>query len=289
MGQHQFEISASASPKAIACTLTCPHDECESNGSPTELASPSLIFTHGAGGTLASQAIATFSLGFGALLPILCFQGTMNLKSRVKMFNAVIEHQHCSSCLGGRSMGARAAVMAASDPASRLILVSYPLHTNKEVRDQILVDLAPDIQVIFVSGDRDSMCDLQRLEAVRGKMKCKTWRIVVEGADHGMNMRPKAATEAVVRKSGEIVAAWIKTNDEYRREGKIFWNSEGEAEWSGWCSETSVVADSNREHDSQLKDPLKNTSHSKRPRHVERTPSADVEAVSKRTRKRRKG
>lgn len=187
-------------------------------------------------------------------------------------------------------MGARAAVMAASDPISRLVLVSYPLHTNKDVRDQILVDLAPDIEVIFVSGDRDSMCDLQRLEAVRGKMRCKTWRIVVEGADHGMNMRPKAATEAVVRKSGEVVAAWTKNNDQCQREGKIFWNSEGYAEWSGWCPETSVVADSNHEHDPQFKDPLKNTSYSKRPRDVERAPSADdVEAVSKRTRKRRKG
>ncbi|MCJ1426179.1 hypothetical protein MMC29_004082 [Sticta canariensis] len=289
MVQHQFEISAS--PKAIACIMTCPDDEGGSNKPPSKLASPSLIFTHGAGGTLASEAIATFSLGFGALLPILCYQGTINLKSRVKMFNTVIEHQHFSNCLGGRSMGARAAIMAASDPTSRLVLVSYPLHTNKEVRDQILVDLAPDIQVIFVSGDRDSMCDLQRLEAVRGKMRCKTWRIVVKGADHGMNMRPKAATEAVVRRSGEVVAAWTKNNDECQREGKIFWNSEGYAEWSGWCSDISVVADSNREHDSQFEDRLKNKSDSKRPRHVERAPGADddFEAVSKRTRKRRKG
>lgn len=286
MGQHPFDVSSS---KPIACILTCPDDQCASEETSNKLVSPSLIFTHGAGGTLASEAIATFSLGFGAQLPILCFQGTMNMKSRVKMFHAIIEHQAFSKCLGGRSMGGRAAVMAASDFTTHLVLVSYPLHTNKEIRDQILMDLAPEIQVIFVSGDRDSMCDLQRLEAVRGKMRCKTWRIVVEGADHGMNLRPKATTEAIVKKSGEVVAAWIENNDRHQREGKIFWNSEGYAEWSGWCSGTSSVAESNGEHDSPSEAALKDTSYLKRQPDVDGVPSADaVEAVSKRTRKRRK-
>lgn len=186
-------------------------------------------------------------------------------------------------------MGARAAVMAASDLTKHLVLVSYPLHSNKEVRDKILVDLAPEIKVIFVTGDRDSMCDLQRLEAVRGKMRCKTWRIVVEGADHGMSLRPKAATEDVVKKSGEVVAAWVENYDECLREGRIFWNSNGYAEWSGWCSKTSSVADSNGKHDSQLEVPLKIKPRSKRQRDVEGARSANVvEAVSKRTRKRQK-
>lgn len=287
MGQHPFDISSS--PKAIACILTRPDNQDGSKQNPSNLASPSLIFTHGAGGTLASEAIATFSLGFGAQLPILCFQGTMNLKSRVNMFNAVIEYQNFSNCLGGRSMGARAAVMAASDLTKHLVLVSYPLHTNKEVRDKILVDLAPEFKVIFVTGDRDSMCDLQRLEAVRGKMRCKTWRIVVEGADHGMSLRPKAATEDVVKKSGEVVAAWVENHDECLREGRIFWNSEGYAEWSGWCSKTSLVADSNGKHDSQLEVPLKIKPRSKRQREEEGAQSANVvEAFSKRTRKRQK-
>ncbi|MCJ1468076.1 hypothetical protein MMC07_006702 [Pseudocyphellaria aurata] len=286
MGQHRFQIAAS--PKAIACVWTGPDEQSGSNEESSKVASPSVIFTHGAGGTLASEAIATFSLGFGAQLPILCFQGTVNLKSRVKMFNIVIENQTFSACLAGRSMGARAAVMAASDATSRLILVSYPLHTNKEVRDQILVNLAPEMQVIFVSGDRDNMCELQRLEAVRGKMRCKTWRIVVEGADHGMNMRPKAATADVVKKSGEVVAAWIEKNDECLREGKIFWNDEGYAQWSGWCSEAFLVASSSGEHESRPEAPLQVNS-SKRKRDVKGARGTDaVEAVSKRTRKSRK-
>lgn len=283
MGQHRFQISSS--PKPIACVWTGPDEQSGSNEESSKVVSPSVIFTHGAGGTLASEAIATFSLGFGAHLPILCFQGTLNLQSRVKMFNVVIENQTFSACLGGRSMGARAAVMAASDVTSHLVLVSYPLHANKEIRDQILVDLAPEIQVIFVSGDRDNMCELQRLETVRGQMRCKTWRIVVEGADHGMNMRPKAATKDVVKKSGEVVAAWIEKSDDCLREGKIFWNGEGCAQWSGWCSEALMVTGSSGEHESRPEVPLRVNS-SKRKRGVDGARSTDaVEAVSKRTRK----
>ena len=83
-------------------------------------------------------------------------------------------------------MGARAAVMAATTETTHLVLVSYPLHTDKEVRDQILLDLPESVKAIFVSGDHDNMCDLDRLEAVRSNMKRRTWRVVVQDADHGM-------------------------------------------------------------------------------------------------------
>ncbi|KAL9137583.1 MAG: hypothetical protein Q9175_001208 [Cornicularia normoerica] len=161
----------------------------------------------------------------------------MNLKSRVKMFSEVIASNSdvkTPRCLGGRSMGARAAVMAA-ESATHLVLVSYPLHTTKETRDQVLLDLPPSTKVIFVCGDRDEMCDLERLEEVRGKMKCNTWRVVVENADHGMNVKPKAGTQEVGRKTGDIVAMWLKASDVSLREGRITWNSDEEtAQWSGW-------------------------------------------------------
>ena len=165
--------------------------------------SPGLIFTHGAGGTLRSNAVINFANGFAQISPIICFKGNMNLKSRTKMFTAVHEDQQAPQHLGGRSMGARAAVMAATDQTTHLVLVSYPLHTDKETRDQILLDLPAAMKVIFVSGDGDNMCDLQRLRNVRQKIKCKSWLVVVEGADHGMNVKPKAGAELVGRKTGE--------------------------------------------------------------------------------------
>ncbi|CAD6577128.1 MAG: hypothetical protein ASARMPRED_008134 [Alectoria sarmentosa] len=200
-----------------------------------------LIFTHGAGGTLQSDAMANFTHGFAShsrQSSILCFQGNMNLKSRVKMFSEVIASDlnvKTPGCLGGRSMGARAAVMAVTKNSSHLVLVSYPLHTAKETRDQLLLDLPASIKVIFVCGDRDEMCDLERLEEVRRKMNCKTWRVVVQDADHGMNVKPKAGTQEVGRKTGDVVAMWLKASDTNSREGKIVWNADEEtAQWSGW-------------------------------------------------------
>lgn len=196
-----------------------------------------LVFTHGAGGNLQSDAIANFVHGFSShsqQSSILCFQGNMHLKLRVKMFNEVIHSDlnvHTPRCLGGRSLGARAAV-AVIDNTTHLVLISYPLQTAT-IRAKVLVDLPASIKVIFVNGDRDEMCDLERLEEVRRKMSCQTWRVVVENADHGMNVTPKAGTREVGRKTGDVVAMWLNASDPNRREGKIVWSAD-EAQWSGW-------------------------------------------------------
>lgn len=206
-------------------------------------ANAALVFTHGSGGTLQSDAVANFTHGFASnsqQSSILCFQGNMNLKSRVKMFEEIIASDlnvNVPRCLGGRSMGARAAVMVGGDNTTHLVLVSYPLHTGKESRDQVLLDLPASVKVIFVSGDSDEMCDLERLEQVRNKMKCKTWRVVVQNADHGMNVKPKAGTQEVGRKTGDVVAMWLKASDVNLRESRIIWNADDEtAQWSGWSN-----------------------------------------------------
>ena len=235
-----FEVTFPSKP--IPCTLTSPDDlhdgrDGDTHACPAKSKNPALIFTHGAGGDLNVDAVRHFRLGFAAQLPIVCFQGNMNLKSRVKMFSAVVEAQPDSFNLGGRSMGARAATMAITESTHHLVLVSYPLHTAKDLRDAILLALPQSIKVIFVIGDRDSMCDLHRLEQVRAKMKCKTWRVVVQGADHGMHIKPRAASADVVEKSGEVVATWITQSSEDKREGLISWDDQKGAAWSGWCAE----------------------------------------------------
>lgn len=132
-------------------------------------------------------------------------------------------------------MGARAAVLAATENATHLVLVSYPLHTAKETRDQVLLDLPVSVKVLFVSGDRDEMCNLERLEEVREKMKCKTWRVVVQNADHGMKVKPKAGTQEIGRMTGDVVAMWLKASDVNTSEGRIEWDADKErARWSGW-------------------------------------------------------
>jgi len=159
-----------------------------------------LIFTHGAGGGLENPATKLFAEGWASIhnAPVITFQGTMNLASRVKAFESVLSHvrrQHGQPAqpiaVGGRSMGARAAVTLAlqHDDVQKVVAASYPLTApSGQVRDQILLDLPAGKEVLFISGDGDSMCDLQDLRKVMAKMKATTKLVVVEGADHGMSL-----------------------------------------------------------------------------------------------------
>ena len=240
MGQSEVELAAESRP--IRGIMFYPDSGTPVEDNVQHSWKPQLIFTHGAGGTLASAGIANFSVGFSSSLPLLCFQGNMNLKSRVKMFSSVIEEQQFARSLGGRSMGARAAVMATTQETQHLVLVSYPLHNGRDLRDQILLEIDQSVKVVFVIGSRDTMCNLRKLDDVRRKMKCMTWRIVVEGADHGMDMKPKTATECVGRKVGEVIASWINCHDDARREGKIYCDEDGQAQWSDWSSVETPIA-----------------------------------------------
>jgi len=233
----------------IKCISSSP----PSSTSATTVTPPSVIFTHGAGGTLHSDAVLNFRIGFASHSPITCFQGSMNLPSRVKIFDAVISHQAESApvtALGGRSMGARAAVIAAKgkEEVKSLVLVSYPLHTGSgDMRHEILLAIEEAIKVLFVVGDGDAMCDLERLEDVRQKMNAVSWRIVVESADHGMNIRPKTGTKSVGELMGKVVAEWLKSLEEggiegQGKESRISWNyEENMGRWSGWEEEASNV------------------------------------------------
>ena len=276
MAARNFSITFN--PKPIPCILSNTPSSPSIN--PNAPLQPLLTFTHGAGGTLTSPAIANFSTGFSRQFPILCFQGNSNLGSRTKMFSAVIEDRKAPFSLGGRSMGARAAVMAATEATKHLVLISYPLHTGDQVRDQILLDISPSVKVIFVSGDRDSMCDLTRLDLVRSKMRCQTWRITIEGADHGMDMRPKKFTEAVGIKTGEVVAEWIQRSDHTRTEGRIVCNEDGQVEWTGWMTESMTWSEAMEETPVTPKATPDLAIHSKHK--PEGNPSSKAKSTSKR-------
>lgn len=230
------QLSIDFPPKAaIRCELTARDAKALRDNTPV------LIFTHGSGGDLSAAAMTNFVSGFAGISPILCFKGNMNLPSRTKMFQRVCENNQnfANSCLGGRSMGARAAVMAATKDTTHLVLVSYPLHTEKDIRDKILLDIPPTVKVIFITGDKDAMCELGRLEEVRRNMKCKTWLVRVKGADHGMNIKPKSTngTTSIGVATGEIVARWLEglDDEEGTQEATLSWHHEEEqVQWCGW-------------------------------------------------------
>ncbi|KAF1974562.1 hypothetical protein BU23DRAFT_385913, partial [Bimuria novae-zelandiae CBS 107.79] len=181
---------------------------------------PTLIFTHGAGGTLSAPAVVHFCTGFSTRGPILAFHGSMNLSARVKGFHACISHLSSPNSdpllLGGRSMGARAAVIAAtevlaSNPSREvsLVLASYPLKgPRNDIRDQILLDLPASVRVLFVIGEKDAMCPLDLLEETRQKMAAGSKLVVVRGADHGMHVKPVAEEKRVGEEAGRMVVEW---------------------------------------------------------------------------------
>lgn len=243
-----------------------------------------LIFTHGAGGTITSDGMANFSAGFSkrATSSIICFQGKMNLKSRAKMFdavhdNAIRTYKHETPiALGGRSMGARAAVLAAMEDTKCLILASYPLQNDKEIRDKILLDLPDDKDVLFISGDHDSMCDLDKLNEVRQKMKAKTWLIRVRDADHGMNVKPKKATVGVGEECGMLAAEWLLARKENETEREVWWGEDGQGKECVHSGTWGRAADSESKKDSKARPEketpsnpkeIKSTGKASKPRH----------------------
>jgi hypothetical protein len=52
---------------------------------------PTLIFTHGAGGTLSADAVVNLCTGSSSSMSVLAFQDSMNLKARTKSFHACTE------------------------------------------------------------------------------------------------------------------------------------------------------------------------------------------------------
>jgi predicted alpha/beta-hydrolase family hydrolase len=246
-----FTISPSDNnKKEISCLLHSP----PSPSSPNNPQQP-LIFTHGVGGTITSPAMHDFASGYSAVLPLLYFQGTTNLISRVKAFSTVRTHQQGSdgfAGLGGRSMGARAAVIAALEEGfpegenGKLVLVSYPLTAGKdggtrefERREKILLDLPETVEVLFVIGSRDAQCDLGLLEDVRGRIKVRSWLCVVVGADHGMECRPKSCTKEMRRVSGKVAAEWMEEREEGRRYCEVKVGESGNVVCEGWMEEKS--------------------------------------------------
>ncbi|KAI7329401.1 hypothetical protein KC315_g6166 [Hortaea werneckii] len=251
-GGYRVDGTGSAQQQDNSATLTASRVEqynipfndksivCERRG---EAGKPCLIFTHGAGGGLANPATSEFANGFAEKAGIVSFQGTMNLQSRIKTFHAVMLHEQFDTALGGRSMGARAAATAAieeSHQTKALILVSFPLvgGKNKESREQTLLDLPKDMDVLFVSGSKDAQCDTAGLITVMSKMNARSWLVCVEEADHSMSWKAKSSVQDMRRLTGRLAAEWLGDRDVNRRRYNISWNEEAaEINCSGWTTD----------------------------------------------------
>ena len=197
----------------------------------------SLIFTHGEGGgddDMESASMFSFSQGFAKHLPLLMFDGSKSITSRVQEYKKVMEATSYCNNIGGRGMGGIAAARCASEGTKHVVLVSYPLREGSDLRDAELLALPQWTKVIFISGDSDHLLDIDELDAVRGRMKAQTWRVIVRGADHEMRLATQRGTKAVGMEVGVIVADWLKQR-EHNRQGELHWNNDNlQVEWSGW-------------------------------------------------------
>lgn len=95
--------------------------------------------------------------------------------------------------LAGKSMGSRVSCMVASGEeigASAVVCLGYPLKgMSGTIRDETLLQLK--VPIMFVQGSKDGLCPLDKLEAVRKKMKSLNELHVIEGGDHSFKIAKK--------------------------------------------------------------------------------------------------
>lgn len=94
--------------------------------------------------------------------------------------------------LAGKSMGSRVGChLALEESVSGLVCFGYPLRgQNGKLRDEVLVALRTPI--LFVQGTRDTLCPLDELETVRGRMSARSELFIVEGGDHSLEVTKTA-------------------------------------------------------------------------------------------------
>lgn len=95
--------------------------------------------------------------------------------------------------LAGKSMGSRVSCMVACKEdicASAIVCLGYPLKgINGAVRDETLLQVT--VPIMFVQGSKDNLCPLEKLEAVRKKMKPHIGLHVIDGGDHSFKIAKK--------------------------------------------------------------------------------------------------
>ncbi|XP_065149342.2 testis-expressed protein 30 [Paramisgurnus dabryanus] len=188
-----------------------------------------MVMTHGAGGDMHMAQLETLARVL-ARSGVLCLRFTckgLNLAYRIRAYRAVVDYLKTherytpnSIFLGGRSMGARAAIAVGrlmcevqEDVVQGLLCLSFPLHPPGQThvhiqRSQDLCALS-HTPVMFISGTADNMCEQKLLENVMKLMQCPTDIHWVRGAGHGLTVRGMTE-ESVLEEVNSHIIAWIK-------------------------------------------------------------------------------
>ena len=114
--------------------------------------------------------------------------------------------------LGGKSMGARlAAQLVAQDVgASGLVFLGYPLHPPgkpEQLRDKPLY-LLP-CPVLFITGNRDPSCQLERLAPVLGHMPVRTDLHLIPGVGHSFEPPGGKMSQDTLAEIHRVILGWL--------------------------------------------------------------------------------
>lgn len=195
--------------------------------------SAGVIVAHGAGNDMENELLVAFTAGLaGGGYPTLRFnfpykekglkapdsqkklEETWETVSRFFQNNSSLKVHYLLAA--GKSMGGRVASQMVAEkrlPVDGLIFLGYPLHPagdQLKTRDAHLYKIK--IPMLFFSGTRDSLCDMDKLQTVLEKLSAPWELKIIEGGDHSFHI-PKSikitASEVydrIVRTTGE----WIK-------------------------------------------------------------------------------
>ncbi|HSO62550.1 MAG TPA: alpha/beta family hydrolase [Desulfobacterales bacterium] len=192
-----------------------------------------VIVAHGAGNDMHTPLLVHFSAG-------LCRAGCLGLRFNfpykekdrkppdpqeklVRTWQAAFEFVNNHPQFGtprivaaGKSMGGRIASQMTADgliSPKALVLLGYPLHPpgkKEQLRDAHLYRI--NIPMLFFAGTRDTLCDLDLLRPVVGRLKAATSLEVVDGGDHSFVL-PKSfntSEEEVRDRILKQTIAWLK-------------------------------------------------------------------------------
>jgi len=118
---------------------------------------------------------------------------------------------------GGRSMGGRMASLAVARhgegsfrPAG-LVLFAYPLHPSRRP-DRLRVEHLSSIGIpmLFISGTRDALCDVDRMNAALQPLRERAELVWLEGADHGFHVLRRSGRndEDVQKEAARTAEHW---------------------------------------------------------------------------------
>jgi len=118
--------------------------------------------------------------------------------------------------LGGKSMGGRVASMLVSagrvEP-SGLVFLGYPLHPAGK-QDQLRVDHLKSVHapMLFVQGERDTLCNLDILRKKRKALRLAGALHVVPGGDHSFQQLAarRAHTLPEMERAADIVKVFVE-------------------------------------------------------------------------------